>query len=59
MPIPVAKVLIVLGIGQALLNGGRLHSAYCVKNVMLFVVTEAINEKTGQRDSTYVKLVSE
>ena len=44
---------------QALLNGGRLHSAYFVKNVMLFVVTEAINEKTGQRDSTCVLLPSE
>ena len=40
----------------ALLNGGRLHSAYCVKNVMLFVVTEAMNEKTGQRDRTCVLL---
>ena len=44
---------------QALLNGGRLHSAYFVKNVMLFVVTEAINDETGQRDSTCVFLPSE
>lgn len=44
---------------QALLNGGRLHSAYFVKNVMLFVVTEAINKETGQRERTCVLLPSE
>lgn len=45
---------------QALLNGGRIFSAYDVTNAAqgsstrLYVITEAINEATGRRDSTTV-----
>lgn len=43
---------------QALLNGGRIFSAYDVKNAAqgsttrLYVITEAVNEATGRRDCT-------
>lgn len=45
---------------QALLNGGRIFSAYDVTNAAqgsstrLYVITEAVNEATGRRDSTCV-----
>lgn len=45
---------------QALLNGSRIFSAYDVanaaqgSNTRLYVITEAVNEATGRRDSTTV-----
>lgn len=45
---------------QALLNGGRIFSAYEVTNAAqgsstrLYVITEAVNEETGRRRSTTV-----
>lgn len=45
---------------QALLNGGRIFSAYVIANpaqgasTRLYVITEAVNEATGRRDSTTV-----
>jgi len=46
---------------QALLNGGRIFSAYDIANpakqgpsTRLYVITEAVNEATGRRDCTTV-----
>ncbi|WP_240919255.1 hypothetical protein [Acidovorax sp. HDW3] len=44
---------------QALLNGGRVLSLYRVDDIRLYVITEAVNDATGQRDSTCILLPSE
>ena len=44
---------------QALLNGGRLLSLYLVDGIRLYVITEAVNDATSQRDSTCILLPSE
>ena len=44
---------------HALLSGGRLLSLYLVDDIRLYVITEAVNEATSQRDSTCILLPSE
>lgn len=44
---------------QSLLNGGRLLSLYLVDGIRLYVITEAVNDATSQRDSTCIMLPSE
>lgn len=44
---------------QALISGGRLLSAYRVADIRLYVITEAVNDAAGQRDSTCILLPSE
>lgn len=44
---------------QALLSGGRLLSVYRVGDARLYVITEAVNDATGQRVSTCILLPSE
>ena len=44
---------------QALLTGGRLLSVYRVNGCRLYVITEAVNDATGQRDSSCILLPSE
>lgn len=44
---------------QALLSGGRLLSLYRVDGIQLYVITEAVNDATEQRDSTCILLPSE
>lgn len=44
---------------QSLLNGGRLLSLYLVDGIRLYVITEAVNDATSQRDSTCILLPSE
>ena len=44
---------------QALISGGRLLSVYRVAGTRLYVITEAVNDATGQRDSTCILLPSE
>ena len=43
----------------ALLSGGRLLSLYLVDGIRLYVITEAVNDATSQRDSTCILLPSE
>ena len=43
----------------ALLSGGRLLSLYLVDGIRLYVITEAVNDATSQRDSTCIMLPSE
>lgn len=44
---------------QALINGGRLLSVYRVDEIRLYVITEAVNEATGRRESSCILLPSE
>ena len=44
---------------HALLSGGRLLSLYLVDGIRLYVITEAVNDATSQRDSTCILLPSE
>lgn len=44
---------------QALISGGRLLSSYRVAEIRFYVITEAVNDATGQRDSTCILLPSE
>ena len=44
---------------QALLGGGRLLSLYRVDGIRFYVITEAVNDATEQRDSTCILLPSE
>ena len=44
---------------HALLSGGRLLSLYLVDGIRLYVITEAVNDATSQRDSTCIMLPSE
>jgi len=43
----------------ALGDGSRIFSSYSLPNGKIWVITEAINEETGQRDSTCILLPSE
>jgi hypothetical protein len=42
-----------------LVSGGRLLSAYRVGETRIYVITEAVNDATGRRDSTCILLPSE
>ncbi|WP_253940021.1 hypothetical protein [Diaphorobacter sp. JS3050] len=44
---------------RALLTGGRLLSVYRVDGIRLYVITEAVNDESGRRDSSCILLPSE
>jgi hypothetical protein len=44
---------------QALVSGARLLSVYRVDGVRLYVITEAVKEDVGRRDSSVILLPSE
>lgn len=44
---------------RALLTGGRLLSVYRVNGIRFYVMTEAVNDESGQRDSSCILLPSE
>lgn len=44
---------------EGLLSGGRLLSVYHVDGIRLYVITDAVSDATGQRDSSCILLPSE